>query len=179
MAVDMPQVQRGMTKWTLITTVLLGVVTYLFGVKHLTYGLIFGVILMVLNFKVISVILDYSLRKTSPDFARIISFVSYHVRFWLIVMILYFVIPRTPFLFTVGIFMGFLLPKMIMGIFVVRYADDEWWNRKTQSRPDEIAVARKKAREEGLRFPGLDFDDRYKNDPRFDDDDEDSDWGLK
>lgn len=180
MAVDMPRVQRSITKWTLIVTILLGGVTYLLGAEQVTYGLLFGVFIAVLNFRVISFILDFSLRKASPDIARVISFVGYHVRFWLIVVILYLVIPRAPFLFTVGIFLGFLLPKMIMGVFVVIYTDDEWWNRKVESTGSTATVVRKKGGQEGLRFPGLDFDDRFKGDDRFkDDENEDSDWGLK
>lgn len=181
MAVDMPRVQRGITKWTLICTILLSGITYLLGAAQVTYGLFFGVFLAVINFKVITLILDFSLRKASPDIARVMSFVGYHVRFWLLVIILYLVIPRTPYLFTVGIFLGFLLPKIIMGIFVVAYADDEWWNIKFESEASTATVIKKKGEEEGLRFPGLDFDDKYKCDESLKGDDkfEDSDWGLK
>jgi len=181
MVADMPRVQRGITRWTLICTMLLGGITYFLGAAQVTYGLFFGVFLAVINFRVITLILDFSLRKVSPDIARVMSFVGYHVRFWLLVIILYLVIPRTPFLFTVGIFMGFLLPKIIMGIFVVAYTDDEWWNRKVESKVSTATVVKKKGEEEGLRFPGLDFDDKYKSGESFkgDDEFEDSDWGLK
>ena len=178
---DMPQVQRGITKWTLICTILLGGITYLMGAAQVTYGLFFGVFLAVINFRVITFILDFSLRKASPDIARVMSFVGYHVRFWLLVVILYYVILRTPFLFTVGIFLGLLLPKIILGVFVIAYADDEWWNKKFESEVIAATVSKKKGEDEGLRFPGLDFDDKYKCDEKLkgDNEFEDSDWGLK
>ncbi|PKM82205.1 MAG: hypothetical protein CVU89_06065 [Firmicutes bacterium HGW-Firmicutes-14] len=174
MAVDTPQVQRGIAKWTFLTTFIIGVVTYLLGAKQFSFGLVFGVVLSVINYRVISVILDVAFRTASADLARVISFASYHVRFWLIVIILYIVIPRTHYLFGVGTFAGILLPKMIMGVYVVKSTDEEWWARpkETDAQPDEEIhkpVMKKKDEPDMIRFPGLDFDDRYKNDPRYDD----------
>ncbi len=176
MAVDTPQVQRGIAKWTLIATLLIGGLTYYFGKEQFAYGLGFGVVLSIVNYKVVAVILDVAMRAASPGLARVISFVSYHVRFWLIVIVLYLVIPRTHFLVGVGTFAGILLPKMIMGVFIVKHTDDEWWNKQTEvSRPITNVVVPKEDQEAGLRFPGLDFDDTFKNDSRF----EDSEGNLK
>ncbi len=172
MAVDTPKVQRGIAKWTLVASSLLGGLTYLLGAKQFAYGLGFGVVLTIVNYKVVAVILDVAMKAASPGIARVISFVSYHVRFWLIVIILYIVIPKTHYLFGVGTFAGILLPKMIMGVFVVLHTDDEWWNKEveTQQAPPEGTVIKKKGEEEeGLRFPGIDFDERFKNDQRFND----------
>jgi len=109
-------------------------------------------------------------KMASPDLARVISFASYHVRFWLIVIILYIVIPKAHYLFAVGTFMGLLLPKMIMGVYVVLYTDEEWWNKEAkspESSSDEAKTEKPKGLEEGIRFPGLDFDETYRSDPRF------------
>lgn len=173
MAVDTPQVQRRITLWALIASTLVGGITYICGIKQFAYGLGFGVILCVINYRVISVILDVAFRFTSPGLARVISFVSYHVRFWLIVIILYIVIPKTHYLFGVGTFAGILIPKIVMGVFVVLHTDDEWWNQKVDSSmPHDEAVVRKKDEPEGLRFPGLDFDERFHEEPLAGDTDE-------
>jgi len=165
-AVDTPQVQRKVNKWTFIIATLIGSGTYLFGLKNFTFGLGFGVLLCVINYRVISKILDIAFRMTSPDLARVLSFVSYHVRFWIIVIILYLVIPKTHYLFVVGAFVGILLPKIVMGVIVVLHTDDEWWTREVEK--DEPAVEGiSKRRDEGLRFPGLDYDERFKEDPAF------------
>ena len=170
MAVDTPQVQRGIGKWSLLATILIGGLAYFFGLRQLTYGLVFGVGLCLINYKVVGVILDVAFKMASPDLARVISFASYHVRFWLIVIILYIVIPKAHYLFAVGTFMGLLLPKMIMGVYVVLYTDEEWWNKEAkspESSSDEAKTEKPKGLEEGIRFPGLDFDETYRSDPRF------------
>ncbi|MBU7007360.1 hypothetical protein [Phosphitispora fastidiosa] len=174
MAVDTPRVQRGIAKWSLLATILIGGISYFFGLKQLAFGLVFGVGLCIINYRVVSVILDVAFKLASPDLARVISFASYHVRFWLIVIILYIVIPRTHYLFALGTFMGLLLPKMIMGVYVVRYTEEEWWNNEAeapQADSAEVEVEKPKDLPEGIRFPGLDFDERYQADPRFNDPD--------
>ena len=173
MAVDTPRVQRGIAKWTLVATILIGAGTYLFGVKQLAYGLVFGVVVSVVNLRVVSVILDVATRAASPNIARVISFVGYHVRFWLIVIILYIVIPHTHYLFGVGTFLGILLPKVIMGVFVVLHTNDEWWNQATELAPPTTGVVVPKKDQEGLRFPGLDFDDQFKTNTGFEDSERD------
>lgn len=163
MAVDTPQVQRKIAKWTLIVALLVGGIGYLFSFKDFTYGLFFGVVLCIVNFRVISWVLSIATSKASPDLARIISFVGYHVRFWLLVIILYFVIPVAHYTFTIGTFVGLFLPKVIMGVIVVLHTDDEWWSSEAESSgptPEEVRKAKDEV--DGLRFPGLDFDERFK-----------------
>lgn len=133
MVADKPQVQRKVNKWILIITLSIGSVTYLFGAKNFTYGLGFGVVLCVINYKVIGKILDIAFRMASPDLARILSFVGYHVRFWIIVIILYLIIPKTHYLFVVGTFAGILLPKIIIVATMLLSTDDEWWNQEVES----------------------------------------------
>ncbi len=174
MAVDTPRVQRGIAKWSLLATILIGGLAYLFGLKQLAYGLVFGVGLCIINYRVVGVILDVAFKMASPDLARVISFASYHVRFWLIVIILYIVIPRTHYLFAIGTFIGLLLPKMIMGVYVVLNTEEEWWKTEAENAEPvsgNVEVEKPKDLPEGIRFPGLDFDERYQADPRFNDTD--------
>ncbi len=159
MAVDTPEVQRGITKWTFISGLLVAGVTYLLGYKLFVYGLGFGLGLMVFNYRIVGLILNKALAAAAPDMARVLSFASYHVRFWIIVILMYLVIPKAGFQFGIGTFVGFLLPKLIMGVFIVIHSDDEWWRK---SRPAEKAPIKTVKKDNGLRFPGLDFDERYK-----------------
>jgi hypothetical protein len=125
MSVDTPQVQCKIAIWSAIPAVLMAAISYFLGIKLFGYGVLFGGFLSMLNLIIVGKLLDVALRKASPDLARVVSFVGYHVRFWLIVIILYLVIPRAHYLFGVGTFFGILLPKMVMGIFVVLYSDKE------------------------------------------------------
>ncbi len=170
MAVDTPRVQRKIAKWTALATILIGGITYFLGIKQFTYGLVFGVVLCIINYRVISLILEVAFRSASPDLARVISFASYHIRFWVIVIILYIIIPRTHYLFVIGTFLGILLPKMIMGVVVVLHTGDREEIKKPE--PVETELHEVHRIEEGLRFPGLDFDERFCNDPRFKDPDQ-------
>jgi len=164
MAVDTPEVQRGIAKWSFVVIILVSGITYFAGIKQFTYGLLFGFGLCIINYRIVGFILEIAFRLASADLARVISFAGYHVRFWLIVIILYLVIPRTHYLFGLGAFVGLLLPKMIMGVFVVMHTDDEWWNKEVEtSGPTGETVEKKKGDEEPIRFPGLDFDDRFKD----------------
>lgn len=165
MTVDTPQTQRRIAKWTLAAAIPLGGLTYLLGMKTFAYGLGFGVVLSIVNYRVIGVILDVAFRLTSHDTAKIISFLSYHIRFWLIVLVLYIVIPNTGFGFAVGTFAGILLAKIVMGVFVVLAPSEELDKKIAVTKT--TTTEHRQVRDEGLRFPGLDFDDRFKNDPRF------------
>lgn len=159
MAVDRPEVQRGITKWTLLGSLLIGGITFLLGYKLFVWGLFFGVGLMVLNYRVLGALLDKALAAAVPDMARVLSFVGYHARFWIIVVVMYLVIPKAGFQFGVGSFAGILLPKVIMGIVIVANGNDEWWHN---TKPAEKAPVDGNKRDDGIRFPGLDFDERYK-----------------
>ncbi|MFZ5641402.1 MAG: hypothetical protein ACOY4Q_12050 [Bacillota bacterium] len=170
MAVDTPQVQRGIAKWTLIVSVLIGGLAYILGARTFAYGLAFGVVVSIVNYRVVGLIIHIALRAASPDLAKVLSFAGYHVRFWILVVILYLVIPRAPFYFGVGTFVGILVPKMIMGVFVVMHTEDEWWSKKPSEAVDETPAGiacKPKDKDEGLRYPGLDYDDRFKGDDSF------------
>lgn len=174
MAVDTPQVQRGIAKWTLLVTVLIGGVAYILGARTLAQGLAFGAVVTIVNYQIVSLIIHIAFRMASPDLAKVLSFAGYHVRFWIIVVILYLVIPRTPFYFGVGTFVGLLIPKIIMGVFVVTHTNDEWWSKKVTDEVREQkpvdAVCKPKDQSEGLRYPGLDQGDSFKDlDEKFND----------
>ncbi len=175
MAVDTPRVQWTIAKWTVGVTLLIGGLSYILGGKTFAYGLVFGVVVSIVNYRVVGIIIDIAFRATSPDLAKVLSFAGYHVRFWILVVILYLVIPRSPFYFSVGTFVGLLIPKMIMGVVVVMDTRDKRWDPKTPAaapppRISEGAVNKPKEEQEGLRFPGLDYDDRFKDtDDRFKD----------
>lgn len=167
MAVDTPQVQRAITKWTVLVTILIGGVAYILGARTLAQGIAFGVVVSVVNYRIVSIIIHIAFKMSSPDLAKVLSFAGYHVRFWLLVVILYLVIPRTPYFFGVGTFVGLLIPKIIMGVFVVTHTNDEWWSRKVTNKAQEEeskeAAYKPKDQTEGLRFPGLDHDDRFRD----------------
>jgi len=168
MAVDTPRVQRSIAKWTVIVSLLIGGLTYILGARTFASGLAFGVVVSIVNYRIVGLIIHIAFRAASPDLAKVFSFVGYHVRFWVLVIILFLVIPRSPFFFGVGTFVGLLIPKIIMGVFVViNTENDEWWNKKasteTQSPVPEGMVCKPKDEQEGLRFPGLDYDDRFKD----------------
>jgi hypothetical protein len=166
MAVDTPQVQRGIAKWTIILSAVIGGLAYILGARMFAYGLAFGVVVSIVNYRVVGLIIHIAFRAASPDLAKVLSFAGYHVRFWILVVILYLVIPRAPFYFGVGTFVGILLPKMIMGAFVVIHSEDEWWSKKPTEAVGETAptgtACKPKDKDEGLRYPGLDNDDRFK-----------------
>ncbi len=67
----------------------------------------------------------------------------------------------------VGTFLGILLPKMIMGVIVVLHTGDR--EQIKRPKPAETELHEVHNIDEGLRFPGLDFDERYVNDPKFHD----------
>ncbi|KNZ68405.1 ATP synthase I [Thermincola ferriacetica] len=160
MAIDTPEVQRGITKWTFIIAIFIEGITYFAGFRSFAYGLAFGVGLMILNYRVVSIILNKAFKSALPDLAKVLSFASYHIRFWIMVIIMYLVIPKAGFQFGVGSFFGILLPKIVMGVFVVINTKEEWWCNAT---PADKAPLTGKKRDDGLRFPGLDFDERFKN----------------
>lgn len=168
MAVDTPEVQRSIVKRTIVCGVPIAVVTYVLGYRPFVYGLIFGIAIMAFNYRILGVILDKALATAVPGMARVLSFVSYHVRFWIIVIVMYLVIPRQGFQFGIGSFVGLLLPKMMMGVVILKNSNEEWWRK---AKPAEKAPLEGVKRDDGIRFPGLDFDERYKEDA-FDDTDD-------
>lgn len=160
MATDWPWVQRGTTIWTLIAAALIGGVTYLLDEEQITYGLGFGVIIAVVNYRVIGAILNITLRFASPNVSKFLSFLGYHVRFWIIVVLLYIVIPKTGYLFAVGTFIGFVIPKVVMGIFLVISANKEWWTpEKLLKQADSSAPAEEAKTQQKPGPPGPDHDE--------------------
>lgn len=168
MATDWPWVQRGTTIWTLIAAALIGGVTYFLDARQITYGLVFGVVLAVVNYRVIGAILDITIRFASPVAGKFISFLGYHVRFWIIVVLLYIVIPKTGYLFAVGTFIGFVIPKVVMGIFLVISANKEWWTPEKLLKPADSTTPAEEAKTPPKKpGPGQDesfgFNDSEKN----------------
>lgn len=174
MAVDTPQVQRGIAIWTILASSLIGGLAYILGARALAKGLAFGVVVSIVNYRIVGIIIHIAFKMASPDLAKVLSFAGYHVRFWILVVILYLVIPRTPFYFGVGTFIGLLIPKIIMGVFVVMNTNEEWWSKRAsdevlEQKPAE-SVNKPKGQEEGLRYPGLDHEDSFRDlDEKFND----------
>lgn len=125
------QEQQQIVVSILAAATIIGTVTYLLDSKDFARGLIFGVLLTLINYWVVGLILKFAFRRASNNVAKVISFVGYQIRFLIIVFILFLVIPRSPYWFSVGTFVGVLLPKTVMGVRLLKNMDDDWWNNKS------------------------------------------------
>lgn len=117
-------------------SLVLGTITvtafYLIGSEWLASGTVFGIALMLLNWKALDKVLLIAFRFTSPMVMKLISFFLYHIRFLLVVFIMFLVIPKTNLYFGIGSFIGFIIPKVVLGIIILKNRSDEWWLKRVQ-----------------------------------------------
>lgn len=125
--------QGKVAKWSLLAGVFAEALFYLLGYHWTALGLIFGLVLILVNWVALSEILRLALRSSSPHFIKSISFLLYHLRFFLVVLIMFIVLPKTNLYFGVGTFLGCLIPKITLGVIICLDNEDEWWLKKNGS----------------------------------------------
>lgn len=110
--------------WSLIIGGVIGICGYLLGYQWIALGMFFGLTLTLFNWRVIN---EIALNFSSSQVSKIISFLIYHLRFWVLVLILFVVIPKTNLYFGIGTFFGFSIPKLILGTILCKSESKEWW----------------------------------------------------
>ncbi len=103
---------------------LIALVSYIVGNSGFAFGLLFSLPLALLNFKAIDKILQFAFGFSMPEIVKVVAFVLYHLRFAVLVIILFLVIPKTGFSFGIGTFFGFLIAKIALGGEIIRKKDD-------------------------------------------------------
>lgn len=119
--------QRRIAKWSTVISAAVCMVTFLLGHKALTVGIILSCFLMVLNYKALSLVPWIYQRFKSPIRAKVVAFIYYYLRFWLIIMVMFFTIPRGGYDFALGFLIGFLIPKVAMGAILIYGGSHDWW----------------------------------------------------
>lgn len=127
MIVDSPAGQTCIAKWSLAIGSILIALSYYCVDKWLAAGMVFGLVLMLTNWRVLSKIIRIAFRISSPTTSRAVAFLFYHIRFWILVLIMFLVIPKTNMYFGIGTFLGFLIPKSILGVILFKSKSEEWW----------------------------------------------------
>ncbi|HWI54529.1 MAG TPA: hypothetical protein VNT57_02445 [Desulfobacteria bacterium] len=134
MRVDSPSFQSNLARRSLAAGLASSAVIYILGYPQVTLGLLFGLLLMLVNWRVLSEILRFTFRFTSLQRSKMAAFVFYHLRFWTLVLIMFVVIPKTNLYFGIGTFLGLLIPKIMMGPMVYMKRSEEWWTKKFPAR---------------------------------------------
>lgn len=142
--VSSSKVQRKIALCSLVPVLAASLISYLGYTTDLALGVIFGYSLIVLNYQILSKLLYLMFRFTTTDFARVFGFVLYHMRFWIVVAILFIVIPKSELDFVIGTFAGILIPKMVMGYFVAANQEQEWWLKKTPTEQRPLNITQKR-----------------------------------
>ena len=119
--------QRSIASWSLAGALGIGTISFLLGKTALAAGILFSSTLMVLNFRALSLVPGIYQRFKSPHLAKTAAFACYYLRFWLVVAILYLVIPNAGYNFALGSFIGFIIPKIAMGAIVIINTGEDWW----------------------------------------------------
>ncbi len=138
MNVDSPEGQNCIAKWSLLIGTAACLTTY-FVNYWITLGIIFGMLLMLVNWRVLSKIIRIAFNIKKQIVAKVVAFFGYHIRFWIVVLIMFLVIPKTNMYFGIGTFLGFLIPKVVMATIVIKSKTEEWWTTKfpPQNRPEK------------------------------------------
>lgn len=93
---------------------LVALVGYVVGHSGFALGLLFSLPIAILNLKAIDKILMLAFGLEVPELVRAVAFVVYHLRFLLLVVIMYMVIPKAGYGFAIGTFSGFLIAKIAL-----------------------------------------------------------------
>lgn len=125
--------QKEITKLSMIAVLVVSGIIFLSGHSDVATGIIFGCLLIYLNYLALGFCPRVYLRFSSPYLAKAVAFIYYNARFWLIVLILYLTVPRFGFGFGVGCFIGFLIPKIAVGILVLTNRSEDWWLRRSNT----------------------------------------------
>ena len=105
----------------LVIGALVAMVGYMIGQGGFVYGLFFSLPIAILNFKAIDKILMFAFGLAVPQLVRAVAFVVYHLRFLLLVVIMYLVIPTAGYSFAVGTFGGFLISKIVLAAEILKH----------------------------------------------------------
>lgn len=106
---------------SLIIGFLVALIGYVMGQEGFALGLLFSLPLAIVNLKAIDKTLMFAFGLSVPELARAFAFVVYHLRFLILVMIMYMVIPTADYGFAVGTFIGFLVAKIALGAQILKH----------------------------------------------------------
>ncbi|PKM82089.1 MAG: hypothetical protein CVU89_07060 [Firmicutes bacterium HGW-Firmicutes-14] len=119
--------QRTLTIWSSLAAAAVSLIVFFFGKQGMAVGIIFSCVLMVLNYWALSLVPWVYQRFRSPHWAKVAAFVYYYLRFWLLVLVLFLTVPKAGYDFGIGCFMGFLIPKITLGVIVIANKGEDWW----------------------------------------------------
>lgn len=117
MSLDSIREQETITKIALVFMVLFVSIAFFMGKRWAAGGSIFGSTLAILNNHAVALIFRKAFRN-KVQVSEIILFLGYHLRFAILVLALYLVIPKTNVEFGFGTFLGFFTAKIGMGVAV-------------------------------------------------------------
>lgn len=131
-----PIKQKQLAKWILLLGTTFSFILSLMGRIEFAKGLLFGAILCVANYYIIDALLGYIISFSNDIVVKVVGFFGYHIRFWILVVILFFVITRNDSPFAFGFFAAMVLSKIVMGAVVISNTGEEWWNKRVNENPD-------------------------------------------
>lgn len=122
-----PAEQKQIAIWSTIVAAGIAGLTALLGKTEIALGVGFGSLLMILNYWAMSLV-PWIYQKLKTFYCgKVAACIYYYSRFWLLILILFLVIPRSGYNFAMGCFLGFIIPKIVMGARVITGAGEDWW----------------------------------------------------
>jgi len=129
--------QRGIALRSMVLGLFTSLVSYLLFSRELAAGIMFSVVLTVANYQVLAFILslaigflpgsEKNLAESGIPILRQIALLMYHMRFWIVIAVLYVIIPKSSMTFVLGTIIGFIIPKFVMGAALITGRGKEWW----------------------------------------------------
>ncbi|PKM83401.1 MAG: hypothetical protein CVU89_01245 [Firmicutes bacterium HGW-Firmicutes-14] len=145
--------QRDIAVGSMVLGLFVSLVSYLLFSRELAAGIMFSVVLTVANYQVLVFILSLAIgflpgaakrpAGTGVPILRQIALLLYHMRFWLIVAVLYLIIPKSSMTFVIGTLIGFIIPKFVMGAALITGRGKEWWlniDPRTEKEPEREKI---------------------------------------
>lgn len=148
-----PVSQTRIVLWSLGLGLTTGGLMYIMGYRWLLLGMFFGLLINLISWIALDKTLLMAFGFSNPHLMRAASFVLYHVRFSGIVLIMFLVIPKTNLYFGVGTFLGFLIPKLVLGAILLRNRSEEWWLKRISPEISQGDLDIDSALERGLPEP--------------------------
>lgn len=127
---DSPVSQAKIALWSLGLGLSTGALMHIMGHRWLLLGMFFGLSLILLSWLSLDKTLIMAFNFSSPYLMKMAAFMLYHVRFSALVLIMFLVITKTNLYFGIGTFFGFLIPKLVLGVILLRNRSEEWWLKR-------------------------------------------------
>lgn len=148
MEIDSSVGQTCIAKQSLFLGVFVSLGCYLLGYHWLMLGLLFGLTLMIFNWRVLSMQLRVVFDSSREPKEKLVSFLSYYIRFGCLVLVMFLIIPKTNLYFGIGTFFGSLIPNLFLAKLLWDNRSDEWWlkvvpEEKHLPKPEPISYIEK------------------------------------